>query len=79
MSATSDAGTAVALRIFVNDQLREVAADTTLALLMGELGMAERKGIAAAVNGAVAPRGEWQTRRLTVGDRVIVIQATQGG
>jgi sulfur carrier protein len=79
MSATSEGVTAVALRIFVNDQMREIAVETSLTELMRALGLVERKGIAAALNGAVVPRGEWQTRRLTAGDRVIVIQATQGG
>ncbi len=82
MSATSDTGTAVAagpMRVFVNDQPREVAVGMPLAALLGELGLAERKGIAAALNGAVVSRSEWANRRLTAGDRVIVIQATQGG
>ncbi|WP_217494400.1 sulfur carrier protein ThiS [Nibricoccus aquaticus] len=63
----------------MNDQPREIAAETPLAVLMGGLGLAERKGIAAALNGAVVSRSEWVNRRLTAGDRVIVIQATQGG
>ncbi|MGC4072236.1 MAG: sulfur carrier protein ThiS [Nibricoccus sp.] len=77
-SATA-AGSAASMTIFVNDQARPLASDTLLANLLGELGLAERKGIAAALNGAVVPRRDWQTRRLTAGDRVIVIQATQGG
>jgi sulfur carrier protein len=81
MSMTSEAGTARAtmLRVFVNDQPREISVDTSLAGLMRALGLAERKGIAAAHNGSVVPRADWATCRLTADDRVIVIQATQGG
>ncbi len=83
MSVATDGGPGAAnaqtLRLFVNDQPREIAVDTTLAVLMATLGLAERKGIAAAHNGGVVPRADWVTRRLTAGDRVLVIQATQGG
>ena len=65
--------------IQVNDQTRELEAGQTLAGLVGELGLAERKGIALALNGAVAPRTDWPARTLRAGDRVLVIQATQGG
>jgi sulfur carrier protein len=43
------------------------------------LGLAEKKGVAVAVNGSVVPRAGWQTRALAAADRVLVIQATQGG
>ena len=79
MSTTDKSGIATALRIFVNDQAREVGADTKLVTLLSTLGLAERKGIAVAHNGVVVPRAEWKTRQLTADDRVLVIQATQGG
>jgi sulfur carrier protein len=78
-SEADTAASAEALRVFVNEQPAELPAGTTLAVVLGKLGLAERKGIAAALNGSVVPRKEWQTRRLTAGDRIIVIQATQGG
>lgn len=65
--------------IYVNDRPRELGADRPLAALMRELGLAEKKGVAAAVNGAVVARTEWPARILGAGDRVLVIQATQGG
>jgi len=67
------------IRIFVNDQPRELAGPALLGSLMSELGLAERKGVAAAHNGVVVPRSDWGKRQLTTGDRVLVIQATQGG
>ncbi len=65
--------------IFVNDRPRSLAASSTLSVLVCELGLAERKGVAIALNGAVVPRAEWPGRALVAADRVLVIQATQGG
>ncbi|HTB81982.1 MAG TPA: sulfur carrier protein ThiS [Opitutaceae bacterium] len=65
--------------IFVNDRPRSLAASPTLSALVCELGLAERKGVAIALNGVVVPRIEWPVRALAAADRVLVIQATQGG
>lgn len=65
--------------IYVNDRPRSLAGSMTLLALLGELNLAGRKGVAAALNGAVVPRAEWPARVLAAADRVIVIQATQGG
>ena len=65
--------------IRVNDQPREVANDLALADLVRDLGLADRKGVAIAINDEVAPRSTWPTRTLAVSDSVLVIQATQGG
>lgn len=54
-------------------------AGATLVALVAELGLAERKGVAVAVNGNVVPRSTWSTHALADGDRVLVIRATQGG
>ena len=67
------------IRVFVNDKQYETPDATMLASLLGELGLAERRGVAVAHNGVVVPRKNWSTCQLTAGDRVIVIQATQGG
>lgn len=67
------------MRIHVNDTPRELPAAATLADLARDLGLAERKGVAVAVNDAVVPRAAWPTHALAEGDRVLVIQATQGG
>ena len=63
----------------VNDRPQAVSGDGTLMALMAELGLAQRRGVAAAVNGVVVPRAEWPARPLAEGDRVILIRATQGG
>lgn len=66
------------LTIFVNGELREIAAGTTLDLLVATLTTAPG-GVAAAVNEAVVPRGSWRATTLGDGDRIEVLTAVQGG
>jgi sulfur carrier protein len=67
------------MTISVNDQPRNAATGATLLELLRELALAERKGVAIAINDTVAPRTTWPTRVLLEADRILVIQATQGG
>lgn len=67
------------MTVFVNDQPRALAAGALLADLLRELGLAERKGVAIAINDEVVPRSAWPARVLAEGERILVIQATQGG
>ena len=77
INIASTAATTIAIR--VNDQPRTLAAGSTLLDLLRDLGLADRKGVAVAINSAVAPRAAWPTQPLSEGDRVLVIRATQGG
>jgi len=65
--------------IYLNDRPHALAGAATLMALLGELGLADSRGVAAAVNGEVVPRAEWPSRALADRDRVLVIRATQGG
>jgi sulfur carrier protein len=67
------------MTIHLNDQSRALADNSTLTDLLREFGLADRKGVAIAINDEVAPRSTWPTRALKESDRVLVIQATQGG
>lgn len=67
------------MTVFVNDQPRSLVTGTVLGELLRELGVAERKGVAIAINDEVVPRMIWPTRPLADGERILVIQATQGG
>lgn len=68
------------MRIFVNDEPREVnAGEATVAALMASAGLPSLDGVAVAVNDGVVPRHAWAARPLEAGDRVLVIRATQGG
>ena len=67
------------MTVFVNDQPRALVAGTALVDLLRELGLTERKGVAIAINDEVVPRSTWPARPLSDGERILVIQATQGG
>lgn len=67
------------MTVHVNDRPRALADGAVLADLLGELGLAERKGVAIAIDDVVVPRSTWPTRPLADGERILVIQATQGG
>ncbi|MFF4155577.1 sulfur carrier protein ThiS [Streptomyces sp. NPDC001678] len=64
--------------ISVNGEPTTVPAGTTLDGLVATL-TTERGGVAAAVNEAVVPRGQWPATALGEGDRVEVLTAVQGG
>ena len=63
--------------VSINDDVVEVAEQTTVAALLEGLGLPD-KGIAVAVNWAVIRRSEWHTT-LKHGARVEVVTAVQGG
>lgn len=65
--------------VFVNDRPRPLAPGATVQALVAELGLGGRKGLAVALNGAVVPRQAWPSRALAPADRLVIIQATQGG
>jgi sulfur carrier protein len=67
------------ISVRINDEPRSFAAPVTLLAALRELGLAERRGVAIAIDDAVVPRGSWGTRQLASGERVLIIQATQGG
>jgi sulfur carrier protein len=71
--------TAAPAAITLNDRPLPLAEPATLLAVLAGQGLAERRGVAAAVNGDVVPRAAWAARRLAAGDRVLVIRATQGG
>jgi sulfur carrier protein len=67
------------LVVHVNDAARALSCGTGLLTLLEEMALAGRQDLAVAVNGVVVPRGCWADRELQAGDRVLLIQASQGG
>jgi sulfur carrier protein len=65
--------------ILVNDRRRPLPEEATVSGLVRELGFQDRKGLAVALNGAVVPRAEWESRRIGAEDKLLIIRATQGG
>jgi sulfur carrier protein len=67
------------MAFYLNDEARSLATPLTLQTLVTDLGLAERRGIALAVNDTVVSRAQWPARLIVDGDRVVIIQAAQGG
>ena len=66
------------MTVTVNGDQRDLAPGTTLADLITQLALPSR-GIAAAVDGEVVPRGAWPGTPLADGAVVEVVTAVQGG
>ena len=67
------------MRILVNEEGRELPEGSTLSTLLDALSLKDLRGWAVAVNEQVIPSNEMSLRKLMEGDRVLLIQATQGG
>lgn len=64
--------------IKLNGQTRQLAAGSTLMLLLQQEGLAERR-VAVEINGEIIPRGQHATHVLQEGDRVEIVHALGGG
>jgi sulfur carrier protein len=64
----------------VNGKSTELPEAATLADAVAAAGAGEEpRGLAAAVDGDVVPRGEWSDRELAEGEEIEVVRAVQGG
>jgi sulfur carrier protein len=68
----------MSVQVKLNGEPRELADGATLAEAVAQV-TDLATGVAAAVNGDVAPRGSWATAPLRDGDQVEVVTAVQGG
>ena len=68
------------MTIWLNGHASAFEAGTSLADAIHSLAAPlDGRGIAAAVDGEVVPRDQWQTTELADGQRIEVVQAVQGG
>lgn len=68
------------LKVTLNGELRELPEGATVADAVEAVGApADGRGVAAAVDGEVVPRGTWASHALSTDDRVEVLRAVQGG
>jgi len=67
------------LKILLNDETRELNGKATVGSLLEEIELTDLAGWAVAVNEQVIAKDETLDYELSEGDRVILIQATQGG
>ena len=65
--------------VFVNGDPRAIPEASTVRSLLESLGVADREGIAVAVNRTVVPRRAHADTILQAGDRVEIVQAVGGG
>ncbi|MFC4497499.1 sulfur carrier protein ThiS [Streptomyces ovatisporus] len=75
---TTSPSPSATVTVSVNGAYRDVPRGHTLGELVASFTTAP-SGVAAAVNEAVVPRGQWPARELAEGDRVEVLTAVQGG
>ena len=64
--------------IQLNGEPRQTATDITIARLLADEGLAERR-VAVEVNGEIIPRSRHGEHRLKAGDAVEVVHALGGG
>ncbi|WP_020601343.1 sulfur carrier protein ThiS [Spirosoma spitsbergense] len=67
------------MNVSVNNQSVETGESTSLGCLLTELALADKKGIAVAVNNAIVPRTSWEQFALSGNEKITILQATQGG
>lgn len=67
------------MKVFLNDESREVNGKSTVGSLLDEIELNDLTGWAVAVNERVIARDDAPEYELSEGDRVILVQATQGG
>ncbi len=67
------------MKILLNDHNLEISETTSLDILLNDLGQDDLRGWAVAINEDVIPRQDFENTFLSEGDRVLLIQATQGG
>jgi sulfur carrier protein len=68
------------MELMINGQAKVSQAANLSELLTEELDEGHtRKGIAIALNGEVVPRTQWESARISKGDRVEIVRALPGG
>lgn len=67
------------MKIKVNSNNFELEKSNQLIILMKQLSLAEKSGIAVAVNAEVIQKKEWNNFLLNENDEVVIIEAAQGG
>jgi len=67
------------MKILLNDENYEIAESTSITMLFKKLGKDDMRGWAVAVNESIISKHDYDNTFLFDEDRVILIQATQGG
>ncbi len=66
------------MQIFINGEEQRISSDTTMAQLIEQLELQDRR-LAVEVNEELVPRSTFPQHRLQAGDRVEIVHAIGGG
>jgi sulfur carrier protein len=67
------------MNVSVNNKTVELKLGEKLFDLLTRLNLADKRGIAVAVNNAIISRASWNNHELIENDKVTIIRPTQGG
>ena len=67
------------MKIYVNDDLKIIEEGLSLAMFLENLEMYDLSGWAVAINEEIVPTEKLSEISLNEDDRIILVQATQGG
>jgi sulfur carrier protein len=67
------------MNVSVNNKTAELKHGEKLFDLLAQLNLAEKRGVAVAVNNAIISRANWNKYELNENDKVTIIRPTQGG
>ena len=65
--------------VYVNEQKHSVSDICNINILLDNIDLNEKKGIAVAVNNKVISKNDWNNSYLNENDKILIIRATQGG
>jgi sulfur carrier protein len=66
------------ITVSINGEPRQLSANTTVAALIEEMGLAGKR-IALERNGEIVPRSTFVTQQLAAGDKLEIVVAVGGG
>lgn len=67
------------IEVSVNNKQHHFAEQISLQQLLAHMHIMHAQGVAIAVNDEVVPKATWQRHTLNHADKVLIIQASQGG
>lgn len=67
------------MKVFINNEENNLAAETTVNSLLEQLKIEAKKGVAIAINNKVISKNKWPKHSIHENDKITIIKATQGG
>jgi sulfur carrier protein len=69
----------IIMEVIVNDEKQKVPEKATISTLLREMNIEDKSGFAVALNQQVVPRTKWGETSLQKGDKILLIEISQGG